>query len=249
MLALALACGPGSVSDSGELGELGDGGESGESGSGDCSLIGAEVPAVDRPEACVSYLGDPPLEQPPVEVEVELVNARDEAILLLDQGEGCDHDPRWFLLEGSYQGREVWLSPTNSACEWPACANFSDAPPSCPDCGTTYSPIYIAPGGRWRTTWTAVALIDVELPASCSVDGTQVSCWAPTPLPPGDYQLRAVAAPASDCMAEDCGCEVDEHGSCPSPELPSPDFPSSPSLEASVTWTASCDAIELRFEA
>jgi hypothetical protein len=237
-LTLALGCGPGSVSGDGETGE--------------CLPIEEKVAVLEAPDLCESYFQDfpfnhqdPTFGQPPREFEVEIVNARDEPILLIDQGWGCKHPARWFSLAGEHQGRTIWLPPSNCHYDWPSCASTLDNNDGCHICASLYWPIYIAPGGRFRTTWPAAVLIDVELPASCSADGEAVACWAPTALPPGEYQLEAVAATLSECEDEywDCTCEIDEHGSCVVL-----DAYLYPSFSTSTTWTAGCNPIELRFE-
>lgn len=245
-LILAVGCGPDSVDADTDSGSGAD-----EVGDARCEYADFEVPPLDEPDACASYFGDPPLAFEPRDVPLEIVNARDEAVLIYEQGSGCQHAPRWFSLTGSYAEREVWLPLTNCETQWPSCATYSEAPPTCLLCQTFHAPIYIEPGGRFLTTWRAAAALDVELPASCSVAGEATSCWAPTPLPPQTYSLEALGQPASECDLVNCSCTPDADGSCPVDLGPDGDYAvvfDELSLSASLEWSSACNAISLRFE-
>lgn len=231
-LVLVLGCGPGSPVD-----DAGDG----ETTSDCAPLPAAEVPPLETPDVCTAYFGEPPPSG--AEVEVVIINDRDEPILLDERGSGCHHAARWFELDGEHEGHAVWLPLSNCEIDWPSCREFTDDASPCELCDTLIFPIYIEPGGRFITTYATLATIDVELPAECSITGAPEQCWAPTSLPAGTYQLRAYAGLASDCISEDCSCEVDENGSCIAP-----DWPNESNLEATLEWDTECDVIELTFE-
>ncbi len=118
----------------------------------------------------------------------------------------------------------------------------TDDSPACSLCETIHPPIYIEPGGRFVSSWTSVVALEVEFPAACTSAGSAVQCWAPSALPPGTYQLRAVAGLASDCASADCSCEVDEDRSCVAA-----DSPTAADLEATLEWSTECDRIALTF--
>ena len=230
LVVFVLGCGPGSPSLDDATTET----------SG-CEPFTGTVPPLGPPDTCAGYLGDPPPTGD--EVEVSIINHRDEAILLLDQRSGCQHAAQWFQLDGEFQGRAVWLPTSSCELEWPSCRVYTDDPPDCSLCETLHPPIYIEPGGRHVTSWTTVVALDTELPAECTNTGESHPCWAPNALPPGNYQLRAVAGLASDCASSDCTCVVDANGSCTAP-----DWPSEANLEASLEWSSECDRIVLAFE-
>jgi len=216
--------------------------DSGDGETTDCAPVpAAEIPPLDTPDVCTAYLGDPPPSA--TDVDVVVVNHRDEPILLVDQGSGCGHSPQWFQLDGEHEGHAVWLPLTNCGPDWPSCRVVGEIPTVCRLCLTLHPPMYIAPGGRFLTTYTTLATIEVELPAACTFSGAPEQCWAPTSLPPGTYQLRASAGLASDCISSDCSCEADQNGSCVAA-----DSPNESNLEATLAWNTECDVIELTFE-
>ena len=227
-----------------ETGEGSETGEESESGEGlVCRDVPASVPLLESPDECAPYFEL--LEEGGTEVEVVFRNARDEPILLVERGVGCDRAPRWLLMEGSLEGYAVnW--PFNSCyVDWPGCANYlpEDEAPGCLLCQSIFYPIYIEPGGRFVTTWDSFMTVETELPANCSIDGLAHSCWAASAIPAGSYPVTAVAAPLSACEGEDCSCEVDSEGSCVAPELAI--WP--PPFEAQAQWEAGCD-LEIVFE-
>jgi hypothetical protein len=224
-----LGCGPGAAA-----------GDAGGDTSGCEPLSSAEVPPLDMPDVCTAYLGDSPTG---TDVEVIITNAGDEAILLMNQSSGCEPPPQWFHVDGELEGHAVWLPTSSCHLDWPSCLSFTDGSSPCELCETLRQPIYIEPGGRFVTSWTAQAAIEVEFPATCSITGAAEQCWVPTALPSGTYQLRAFAGLASDCASADCSCEVDENGSCNAP-----DFPNESNLEATLAWSTECDVVEIAFE-
>lgn len=236
-LSLACAVGPGAADEGAENDDTETGG-----GQGVCDDVDSpRVPPLADPDTCDSYsIPDAPGWGPG---EIVIVNQTDEAIILLDQSSGCHQPARWFSLVGEHQGRALELPLLGCASEWPACQLYMEASVGCLECATIYLPIYIEPGGRWRTTWDPWVTIDVTLPAACSSSGASEACSVPIAPPPGDYQAQAVAAFASECVTSDCTCEVDEEGSCPLDDLADV----GPSLTADAVWSAGCGPVELVF--
>lgn len=252
LILLGLACGPAPGVDGGdELGDRGEASDWGRSEGGDegCPSLGDEVPPLDDPELCAAYFGDTALEHGVPELELEIINERAEAIVLLDQSHGCNQAARWFSLTGEHADRAIWLPKTNCEIDWPACSLYGGEPPVCYGCATFHWPIYIAPGGRLRTRWRAAVAVAVELPASCASEGEALPCWAPTPLPLGDYLLEAQAVTASECPA--CSCELNEDGSCgvePSSPDSFPILPPSLFAQAHYDGQSECARIVIRFQ-
>lgn len=208
-----------------------------------CREVPASVPLLESPSECDPYFDF--LEAGGTEVEVVFRNARDEPILLVERGVGCDRAPRWLLMESTLEGFAVNWPFQSCYVDWPGCANYlpEDEVPGCLLCQSIFYPIYIEPGGRFVTTWDSFMTVETELPADCSIDGMAHSCWAASAIPAGSYPVTAAAAPLSACEGDDCSCEVDSDGSCVAPEFAV--WP--PALEAQVQWEAGCD-LEIVFD-
>lgn len=206
------------------------------------SPVAGDDPLGDETE-CAAFF--PSLEEGVPQLEVEIVNAADEAILVSNRTFGCGSPTRYFDASGTAGGRSLASISNFCSLDWPTCLLWSDEELGCTLCQPLHPDLFIVPGGSRTVTWDAVALATGVLPAVCQSQGGRepVECVVATPFGSGTYELSARAATVFDCLG-DCACEADEDGACAS-ELPTArEF----DRMATATWDGACDRVVLTFE-
>ncbi|MFO0637236.1 MAG: hypothetical protein U0168_30805 [Nannocystaceae bacterium] len=182
-------------------------------------------------------------------IEIQIINAGSEAIIVRNTITGCGQTPRYFAVEGQVGPRRAQTPTSNCPAEWESCDWVID-PDSAPCllCLTLPPPMRIPPGERLVSWWGPFVTFDADLPPGCgAADETHCRVWSAAPL--GDYRITATAAPESSCphSCHEPRFPGDEAGVgvCPV-EYWSSDCEFS--RMASASWDGSCGSVAIVFE-
>jgi hypothetical protein len=180
------------------------------------------------------------------QVEVRILNRRDEPILVVNRTGGCGQPSRYFVADGSMGGRDVEAATSFCPVSLNFCGDWTGESRACHLCATLHPPTRIEPGGASAQTWNAWVFGEVILPAECNeLRDTDEICDAPMPVRAGRFELRATAASVAECQG-DCTCESDERGSC---QLAGDGYEITDTpLVATATFDGKCESVDIVFD-